>query len=295
MYKSRSWKNNKKAGDFSMERKRQDAIDGDVAVIGDKSREGLKRIDSGIIQALRAASRVVVFTGAGVSAESGIPTFRDKQTGLWENFDAAELATPHAFERDPAFVWGWYEWRRAMVLTAQPNAGHLAIAAMAEYAPHFTLITQNVDDLHERAGSRDVTHLHGELSRPYCEACRRPYDHSEGIPVLPPEGTRLPPPLCLMCGAKIRPGVVWFGEQLPQDQWDEAREAATCCDYFICCGTSALVQPAASLTNIAIDAGATTLQINPNPTDVDASVTYSIKGSSGTTLPQLLAETWNAL
>jgi NAD-dependent deacetylase len=250
-------------------------------------------MDPRIIQTLRAASRVVVFTGAGVSAESGIPTFRDKQTGLWKNFDAADLATPHAFERDPAFVWGWYEWRRAQILKAQPNAAHLAIAEMAKHVPQFTLITQNVDDLHERAGSRDVTHLHGELSRPYCEVCRRPYDLPEGIPEL--AGTRLSPPLCVTCGAKIRPGVVWFGEQLPQDQWNEGCEAATNCDFFICCGTSALVQPAASLTRMAIDAGAITLQINPNPTDLDGCVTFTIRGPSGTTLPQLVAETWSAL
>jgi len=132
-------------------------------------------IDSRLTSALRQAKGVTVLTGAGVSAESGIPTFRDKQTGLWENFDAAELATPYAFERDPALVWGWYEWRRAAVLAAQPNAAHRAIAAMAEVVPQFTLITQNVDDLHERAGSLDVLHLHGELSRPYCKVCRRSY------------------------------------------------------------------------------------------------------------------------
>jgi NAD-dependent deacetylase len=119
-------------------------------------------IDPKVIEALRVANRVVVFTGAGVSAESGIPTFRDKQTGLWENFDAAELATLDAFERDPALVWGWYEWRRGLVLKSEPNAGHRAIAAMADHVPHFTLITQNIDDLHERAGSSHVLHLHGE-------------------------------------------------------------------------------------------------------------------------------------
>ena len=120
-----------------------------------------------LLATLRRASRVVVFTGAGVSAESGVPTFRDAQTGLWAKFDATELATPDAFARDPALVWAWYEWRRAMVAKAQPNAAHLAIAAMATRTPQLTLITQNVDDLHERAGSRDVLHLHGQLVRPY--------------------------------------------------------------------------------------------------------------------------------
>ena len=249
-------------------------------------------MDGRIIKVLRAAARVVVFTGAGVSAESGVPTFRDKQTGLWENFDAGELATPSAFQRDPPLVWGWYEWRRATVLAARPNAGHRAIAAIADHVPHFTLITQNVDDLHERAGSTGVLHLHGELSRPYCEACRRPYVLPEVIPELPPGGARVEPPRCESCGGKIRPGVVWFGERLPEIPWVAAREAANQCDVFLCCGTSALVQPAASLTHVAIDGGAVTVQVNPNPTDLDTSVTAAIRGTSGTVLPQLVAETW---
>jgi|SRR5271169_2238101 len=250
-------------------------------------------MDPKSITALRAASRVVVFTGAGVSAESGIPTFRDKQTGLWENFDAAELATPHAFERDPAFVWGWYEWRRGLILKTRPNSGHLAIAAIQTRVPHFTLITQNVDDLHERAGSHDVIHLHGELSKPYCAGCRQHYSHPKTIPDMPATGGRVQPPVCGACGAKIRPGVVWFGEPLPQAPWNAARDAAKHCDFFLCCGTSALVQPAASLADIAMDAGATTLQVNPNPTDLDSSVTFAIRGPSGVVLPQLVAETWS--
>jgi NAD-dependent deacetylase len=249
-------------------------------------------MDPNLIAALRSASRVVVFTGAGVSAESGIPTFRDQQTGLWENFDAADLATPSAFARDPAFVWGWYEWRRSLVLHSQPNPGHLAIAAMQSRVPHFTLITQNVDDLHERAGSRDVIHLHGQISRPYCERCRQPYSHPESIPDMQARGERLPPPLCNICGAKIRPGVVWFGESLPQDQWNAARDAARRCNFFICCGTSARVQPAASLADMAMDAKATTLQVNPNPTDLDTSVSFCIRGPSGVILPRLVEETW---
>jgi len=251
-------------------------------------------IDARIIEALRSATRVVVFTGAGVSAESGIPTFRDEQTGLWENFAAAELATPGAFVRDPALVWGWYEWRRGLVLSAEPNAGHRAIAAMASNVPHFTLITQNVDDLHERAGNNHVLHLHGELSRPYCESCRRPYVYPAGIPDSPSGGARLQPPRCESCGAKIRPGVVWFGERLPEPPWIAAREAAEQCEVFLCCGTSALVQPAASLVDIAIDTGAMTVQVNPNPTDLDTSVTVAIRGTSGIVLPQLVSETWTA-
>jgi len=251
-------------------------------------------IDPRIFNSLRAATRVVVLTGAGVSAESGIPTFRDKQTGLWENFDAAELATPYAFERDPGLVWGWYEWRRGLVLNSEPNAGHRAIAVMANHVPQFTLITQNVDDLHERAGSGDVLHLHGELSRPYCENCRQPYVHAAGFENLPQDGARLEPPRCISCGAKIRPGVVWFGESLPERQWLAARDAARHCDVFLCVGTSSVVQPAASLTDMAANAGATTIQVNPNPTDADGSVTFTLRGPAGTVLPQLVTDTWPA-
>jgi NAD-dependent deacetylase len=157
-----------------------------------------------------------------------------------------------------------------------------------------TLITQNVDDLHERAGSRDVIHLHGELPKPYCEACHQPYFHPETIPDIPPTGGRLQPPLCIACGAKIRPGVVWFGESLPQDQWTVARDAVQHCDVFLVVGTSSLVQPAASLTDMAIDGGATTIQVNPNPTDADGSVTFTLRGPAGTVLPQLVADTWTA-
>ncbi len=142
----------------------------------------MNAVDRAIIKSLREARRVVVLTGAGVSAESGVPTFRDKQTGLWERFDAAQLATPSAFQRDPALVWGWYEWRRATVLAAQPNAGHRALAAMADRVPQFTLITQNVDDLHERAGSPHVLHLHGELARPIARRAGDPMSFRSGLP-----------------------------------------------------------------------------------------------------------------
>jgi NAD-dependent deacetylase len=165
-------------------------------------------MDAKLIAAARRATRVTVLTGAGVSAESGVPTFRDKQTGLWETFDAADLATPSAFQRDPALVWGWYEWRRMQVLRAEPNPAHRALAPMAERLPGFTLITQNVDNLHERAGSQHVLHLHGELARPYCEACRRLYTHPRGIPEIPESGASLEPPRCESCGARVRPAVV---------------------------------------------------------------------------------------
>jgi NAD-dependent deacetylase len=245
-----------------------------------------------LIRALREARVVVVFTGAGVSAESGVPTFRDRQTGLWERFDATELATPAAFARDPSLVWGWYEWRRAAVLRAEPNAAHRAIAAMAGSVPQLTVVTQNVDDLHERAGSRIVLHLHGELARPYCETCRAPFAFPPGIPQLAAAGERIEPPRCTTCGGRIRPGVVWFGEALPMHEWRAAVDAAGACDAFFCIGTSSVVQPAASLTGIAGAAGAVTIQINPVATDIDDEASHSLRGPAGTLLPELVAAVW---
>jgi NAD-dependent deacetylase len=250
-------------------------------------------IDPRLLSALREARRVVVFTGAGVSAESGIPTFRDKQTGFWERFDVAELATPHAFERDPALVWGWYEWRRAAVLNAQPNPAHQAIAAMVALVPELTLITQNVDDLHERAGSRGVVHLHGEILRPYCEKCRSPYAAPNSVPERTPDGARIEPPRCKSCHGRVRPGVVWFGESLPQREWLAACEAARRSDVFLCIGTSSVVQPAASLTDLALAAGGTAIQVNPNTTDIDDAVTFILREPAGVILPKLVAQTWH--
>lgn len=247
-----------------------------------------------MVKALREATRVVVLTGAGISAESGLPTFRDKQTGLWESFKPEELATPGAFRRDPALVWGWYEWRRAAMLAAQPNAGHAAIAVMADQVPQLTLITQNVDDLHERAGSQAVLHLHGELAKPYCEGCRKSYAFPDGIPNVPPGGERIEPPRCAACGSRIRPGVVWFGENLPQLPWLAACEAAKDCDVLLCVGTSLLVYPAASLLEMAVASRATTIQVNPNPTELDNTVTLAIRGPAGTVLPRLVSETWTS-
>ena len=245
-----------------------------------------------LVGSLRKAQRIAVLTGAGISAESGIPTFRDKQTGLWEKFDATELATPVAFSRDPALVWGWYEWRRMQILRAEPNAAHRGLATMAERAPRFSLITQNVDDLHERAGSQNVIHLHGDLARPHCEACRQPYVHPESIPQLPDGGIPIEPPRCQACGARVRPGVVWFGENLPQLQWLAALEAVSTCEVFLSLGTSAVVQPAASLIDVANRAGAVSVQINPNPTDTDGTVAFALRGPAGQMLPQLVREAW---
>jgi NAD-dependent deacetylase len=248
-------------------------------------------IPPALIEQLRGAVRVVIFTGAGVSQESGVPTFRDRQTGLWADFDAAELATPEAFDRDPALVWGWYEWRRALVRDALPNAAHRAIAQLASRAPGLTLVTQNVDDLHERGGSPEVLHLHGRIAQPYCESCRRPHE-SSGAPTSGGEGGRIEPPRCTVCGARIRPGVVWFGESLPIEEWQAAQVAARRADLFLCVGTSSIVQPAASLTDLAIEAGAVTVQVNPNSTGIEERVAFALRGPAGSVLPLLLERTW---
>jgi NAD-dependent deacetylase len=262
---------------------------------------------------LKGARRVVVFTGAGVSAESGIPTFRDPQTGLWRDFDAQALATPEAFERDPALVWGWYEWRRSMVRASEPNAAHRAIAALQGRVAQLTLITQNVDDLHERAGNAQVLHLHGRLGSPYCSACgceytpppprlRRPGSpqpapladaaSTESTAKAAGDGGRLQPPRCGRCGGRVRPGVVWFGETLPMPAWQQALDASRACDAFLCVGTSSIVEPAAGLTRVAIAAGSTTVQVNIDHTVLDDLVTLNLRGPAASVLPELVAAVW---
>jgi NAD-dependent deacetylase len=241
-----------------------------------------------LIETLRAARHVMILTGAGISAESGLPTFRDPLTGLWERFNPQELATPEAFRRDPPLVWGWYEWRRMKALSALPNAGHLAIRRLEEKISRLTLVTQNVDDLHERAGSSTVHHLHGTFSRPYCSACDEAYVFPPGLPEEPEEGRRVDPPHCAACGARVRPGVVWFGENLPQDEWAIAEDAAHDCDVFACVGTSSVVYPAASLIELAVQAGAVTIQVNPAGTHWDQRVTYDFRGPAGVVLPALV-------
>jgi NAD-dependent deacetylase len=244
--------------------------------------------DETLLAHLRNARHVVVFTGAGVSAESGIPTFRDALTGLWTQYDAAELASPDGFSKDPALVWGWYEWRRMQVLHAAPNPAHRAIAALAGSVERLTLITQNVDDLHERAGSDAVIHLHGSLHHPRCFACNRPHPYPAGIPEEPEGGRRLEPPRCGHCGGRIRPGVVWFGEALPEAAWTAACEAADACDVLLSVGTSSLVWPAAALPGVSAKRGATVVQINPDQTGLDDVAHYNLRGKAGEVLPSLL-------
>lgn len=242
-----------------------------------------------LLKRLRSAQQVVVFTGAGVSAESGIPTFRDALSGLWSQFDPALLASADGFAQDPALVWGWYEWRRMQALKAQPNPGHLAIAALARRIPALVLITQNVDDLHERAGSTEPLRLHGSLHHPRCFRCAAPYSHPPGLPDEPEGGRRVAPPVCPRCGSPIRPGVVWFGESLPEQIWTGAMTAAKNCDLLLSVGTSSVVWPAAALPELAARAGATVVQVNPAATALDDHAHYNLRGKAGAILPALLA------
>lgn len=246
-------------------------------------------ISDSLLAALGQSRHIVVFTGAGVSAESGIPTFRDALDGLWTRYEATQLASPEGFENDPALVWGWYEWRRMKVLRTRPNPAHHAIVGMAGLSPRMTLVTQNVDDLHERAGSPGVIHLHGSLHEPRCFACSLPYAFPPGIPDEPEGGRRLEPPRCGHCDSPIRPGVVWFGECLPEDAWRKARQAAQDCDALLSVGTSSLVWPAAELPELAARGGATVVQINPGETPLDGWADFNLRGKAGEVLPTLLA------
>lgn len=208
---------------------------------------------------LRRATPVAALTGAGVSAESGVPTFRG-QGGLWRSYRAEDLATPQAFRRDPELVWQWYGWRRGLVGACRPNAAHVALAEMEQALDDFVLVTQNVDGLHRLAGSRRVLELHGNIWRLRCtRECRPPWeDRRDPLPEIPPR--------CPACGALARPDVVWFGEALPGAVLAEAMDASRRCELMLVVGTSALVQPAASLPLLALDNGAHLVEINPQAT-----------------------------
>lgn len=237
-------------------------------------------------RALRSAEHVCVMTGAGTSAESGIPTFRDALTGHWAQFSPQELATPEAFAANPDRVWQWYAARRAMVRAAQPNPGHLALAALAARVSHCTLVTQNVDDLHQRAGSVEVVSLHGSLMRARCSAgcpgtIEPSVDQSETTPV------------CTQCGALMRPDVVWFGEPLPMAQYQRARDAAVACDVFLSVGTSNVVEPAASLPWVAAAHGATVIVVNPTMKGQRRGPSVlAVEGPAGVMLPRLITEAY---
>jgi NAD-dependent deacetylase len=226
------------------------------------------------------ARSIAVLTGAGISSESGIPTFRDAMTGLWSRFRPEDLATPEAFARDPRIVWQWYAWRRELVERAQPNAGHAALVDLERRAKRFALITQNVDGLHARAGSRRLIELHGNILRTRCSREGRILE----------EGAMRPgsPPTCLACGSHARPDVVWFGEMLSPESLGLAGEAARDCDLFLSIGTSALVEPAASLPLEALDAGAALIEVNPQPTPLSRHATLVLAGAAGEVLPRLV-------
>jgi NAD-dependent deacetylase len=231
---------------------------------------------------LRAASRVVALTGAGASEESGIPTFRDPQTGLWAKYDPMILATADAFKRDPKLVWDWYEWRREMRRNTQPNAGHYALVELEQRVPHFVLITQNIDGLHRLAGSRDVIELHGNLQRDKCSRENVVIDRASARPT---ENGML---ACPNCGALLRPDVVWFGEALPRDALDRAFQEARQCDVFMSIGTSAVVEPAASLPRMAKRAGAFLVEINPAETPISVLADAVLRAKAGDMLPELV-------
>jgi NAD-dependent deacetylase len=222
-----------------------------------------------------------VLTGAGISAESGVPTFRDAQTGLWAQYRPEDLATPEAFARDPQRVWQWYEWRRGLVRQAEPNPGHHALAELANRVPRFTLVTQNVDGLHQRAGSRDVVEYHGNLFRDRCSAehavRERATESASGLPE------------CATCGALLRPDVVWFGEAIPGDAARRAEAAASACDVFLSIGTAAAVYPAAGLAAQARRGGATVIEINLEPTGLTDVADIALRGPAGQLLPSLVS------
>jgi NAD-dependent deacetylase len=245
-----------------------------------------------LLARMRTARRLVVLTGAGMSAESGIPTFRDKRSGLWARFDLQRLATPEAFSKNPSTVWAWYESRRRLVAEAVPNAGHLALAALAMHPriTSLTIVTQNVDNLHERAGSNGVLHLHGSLFAVRCADCGRPFDRSWEIDVAIDASTQqLDPPRCLTCGGRIRPGVVWFGERLPEAIWLSALEMIAKADLLLVVGTSSTVYPVASLPETARRLGCEVAIINPNPSTLVSKSPLDWQVSAATGLPKLMA------
>jgi len=237
------------------------------------------KIDPAVKEKLDSASRVALLTGAGVSAESGVPTFRGED-GLWRNYRAEDLATPEAFERDPQMVWEWYDWRRSILAPLSPNRGHEAIAEMEKRYDDFLLITQNVDGLHMKAGSRKMVELHGNIWKTRCLAEGDVTENLETpLTVIPPR---------CECGAMLRPHIVWYGESLDPDVIERAFTAAQECDVFIVAGTSSNVQPAASLSTIAKEAGAFVIEINIEATPATGVVDVSLRGKSGDILPLLL-------
>ncbi len=234
---------------------------------------------SEVRERIASCDRIAVMTGAGISAESGVPTFRGPG-GLWEGHRPEELATPTAFAADPHKVWRWYDWRRGLVAECEPNPAHRALVRLEQQTAHFHLITQNVDGLHRLAGSADPTELHGNLWITRCTYCRDiREDRRVPIPV---------PPMCEVCGEMLRPHIVWFGESLDATNLDRAAEATAACDIFLVVGTSGVVYPAAGFADLALRNGATVVQVNLEPTPQSGRVQYAFEGKAGEILPELI-------
>lgn len=240
---------------------------------------------------LRDAERVAVLTGAGVSAESGVPTFRG-EGGLWRRHDPMELATPEAFRRDPRGVWAWYRWRQGLVRRCAPNAGHEALVALERRVPEFLMATQNVDGLHAAAGSEALIELHGNLFADRCTRCgdvSSSWDLALGFDVDPEDPTSDPElPSCDACGGLTRPGVVWFGESLPDGAMERAGEAAATADVLLVIGTSGVVYPAAGLAAIASRSGGKVVVVNIEGSAHDSVADITLLGGSAGILPRVL-------
>ncbi len=237
-----------------------------------------EKLDTGpLIEVLQEASRVAILTGSGISAESGIPTFRGEE-GLWKKYRPEELATPTAFSQDPKLVWEWYDWRRGIIGQKEPNPGHKVIARWEETFPTVSLITQNIDGLHQKAGSKNIWELHGNIWKLRCT-------EEETITENYETPLKEIPPLCPNCGALLRPHVVWFGESLSPTILQKSIQLSSECDVMFVIGTSAVVQPAASLPFEASEAGAKIVEINLDPTPLSLYADFSIRGKSGEILP----------
>ena len=257
------------------------------------NRQKLEPLPPELLERARSARRILVLTGAGMSAESGVPTFRDESAGLWSRYSPEAMATEEGWRADPELVWAWYLWRIGIVNSTSPNAGHEALARWAGLdgqglsQQHMDIVTQNIDDLHERAGSAVLSHLHGRLDRFHCIDCGLPGQPDLSMasrePVL-----RVTPSPCESCGGDLRPSIVFFGEPLDATDIDASVEAAQLADLALVVGTSSIVYPAAALPGLAARAGAFVVEVNPNPTNLDCDLHWCTTAAIG--LPQLVDE-----
>lgn len=233
------------------------------------------------VRLLAGAERVVASTGAGMSRESGIPTFRDAREGLWARYDPEELATERGFRADPPLVWSWYAERRRKIRACRPHAGHRALAELEALVPELVVVTQNIDGLHAAAGSRDVVELHGSIHRLKCLDAHHPFAGEA------PDTEGDPPP-CPECGSLLRPDVVWFGEVLPERATERAWRLAGRCQVMLVVGTSGMVYPAAELPRVARRAGAAVVEVNPEPGGITPYADVFLRGAAGEVLPGLV-------